>query len=333
MKSPLRRYAHRLHAVAVTAGLLVSVGLATVADSAAAADYPNPGFATGDISVHDPSMVKAQNGTYIVASTGNNLQIRTSTDRITFRLAGSVWPGGAPWTLPFTGGSSSLWAPDISFHNGQYYLYYSASTFGSNHSAIFLATSPTAMPGTWTHRGIVTQTSTSNNYNAIDPNLVVDTSGRWWLTFGSFWSGIKMIRIDPATGMQHTGDRTLYALAQRPLSVEGSVEAPYIVHHGTFYYLFVSFDFCCRGTSSTYRVMVGRSTSITGPYSDRSGVAMTSGGGTEILATHGTIFGPGHEALLPDVDGWLMIYHYYTATGSRLGINRVDWSDGWPRLF
>jgi arabinan endo-1,5-alpha-L-arabinosidase len=298
----------------------------------AAADYPNPRPVTGDVSVHDPAMIRGANGAYIVVSTGNGLPIRTSTDRVAFRRIGSVWPGGAPWTHPFTGGSNTLWAPDISFQNGRYYLYYSASTFGSRNSAIFLATSPTAAPGTWTNLGIVAQTSNANDYNAIDPNLIVDAAGAWWLTFGSFWTGIKMIRIDPATGKQSTTDRTLYSLARRP-NAGGAVEAPFIVRQGGFYYLFVSFDLCCRGTSSTYRVMVGRSTSITGPYTDRAGVALTSGGGTEILAAHGGVVGPGHQAVLRDTDNWLLIYHYYTSVGSRLGINFLDWSDGWPRAF
>src|SRR5262245_29825973 len=110
-----------------------------VASGADAATYPNPGRVTGSIGVHDPSMMKAANGTYLVVSTGNNLPIKTSTDRVAFRDAGVVWPNGAPWTTQYTGGSANLWAPDLSFHNGQYYLYYSASTFGSNRSAIFLA--------------------------------------------------------------------------------------------------------------------------------------------------------------------------------------------------
>ncbi|HEV2783028.1 MAG TPA: arabinan endo-1,5-alpha-L-arabinosidase [Actinophytocola sp.] len=298
----------------------------------AAADYPNPGFVTGDVSVHDPAMVRAADGTYVLVSTGNGLPIRTSTDRVGFRRIGSVWPGGAPWAHPFTGGSNQLWAPDISFHDGRYYLYYSASTFGSRNSAIFLATSPTAMPGSWTNLGIVWQTGNANDYNAIDPNLVVDAAGAWWLTFGSFWTGIKMIRIDPATGKQSGTDRTLYSMARRP-TAGGAIEAPFLVRQGGFYYLFVSFDLCCRGTGSTYRVMVGRSTSITGPYVDRAGVALTNGGGTEILATHGGVVGPGHQAVLPDTGTWLLIYHYYTSAGSRLGINFLDWSDGWPRVF
>jgi arabinan endo-1,5-alpha-L-arabinosidase len=333
MKSPLVRTARRLVAVAASVGFLATLGLVASTTTATAAGYPNPMALVGDITVHDPTIVKTPAGAYIIASTGTNLELRTSADRVNWRRAGVVWPNGAPWTDPFTGGTGVLWAPDISYHNGRYYLYYAASSFGSQNSAIFLATSPTGTAGSWTNLGIVTQTSSANDYNAIDPNLVVDSAGRWWLNFGSFWSGIKMIQIDPATGKQSGTDRRLYSLSQRPASVEGAVEASFIVRRGGFYYLFVSFDFCCRGTNSTYRVMVGRSTSITGPYADRAGVPMMNGGGTEVLATHGTIIGPGHEALIPDHDGWLMAYHYYTPTDSRLGLNHVGWSGGWPRLF
>ncbi len=309
----------------------VAVLAATVAHApAASAEYPYPGTVTGDVAVHDPAMIKA-NGTYFLFSTGNGIEIRTSTDRTAFRRAGSAFPNGAPWAHPFTGGSNTLWAPDVSFHNGRYHLYYSASTFGSRNSAIFLATSTTAQPGSWTNQGVVAQTNNASDHNAIDPNLIVDQSGAWWLTYGSFWTGIKMIRLNPSTGKPLDGTR--YSLAQRLSSAGGAVEAPFIVYRSGYYYLFVSFDYCCRGTSSTYRVMVGRSTSITGPYADRNGVRLTSGGGTEVLATHGNIHGPGHQTLWPDTDGWVMAYHYYTSTGSRLGINLVGWSNGWPTLY
>jgi len=81
--------------------------------------------------------------------------------------------------------------------------------------------------------------------------------------------------------------------------------------------------------------MVGRSTSITGPYVDRAGIPLTSGGGTEILATHGGVTGPGHEALFQDLDACVLAYHYYTssAQGGRLGVNLVDFTDGWPRVI
>ncbi|WP_418276561.1 arabinan endo-1,5-alpha-L-arabinosidase [Isoptericola jiangsuensis] len=206
-------------------------------------------------------------------------------------------------------------------------MYYSASTFGSNRSAIFLATSPSGNPGTWTNRGAVITSSTSNDYNAIDPNLVVDANGGRWLSFGSFWSGIKMIRIDPATGLR--SGTALHSLAGRG---GGAIEAPTIHYREGYYYLYVSFDACCQGASSTYRVMAGRSTSVTGPYVDRAGTAMTAGGGTEILAGHGSIHGPGHQAVLPDADGDVLFYHYYKDDGSpHLGINLLGYdAQGWP---
>ncbi|MFD0745278.1 arabinan endo-1,5-alpha-L-arabinosidase [Phytohabitans flavus] len=254
-------------AVAVLAAVVVMLGGASPVSAAA---YPNPGRVTGDTGTHDPAVVRAPDGRYILAATGNNLSLKTSTDRIAWRNAGAVWPGGAPWTTPYTGGGRNLWAPDISYHNGQYYLYYSASTFGSQRSAIFLATSPTAASGSWTHQGLVIESSNAVNYNAIDPNLVADASGQWWLSFGSFWSGIKLIRLDPSTGRRSTSDTSVRSLASRP-NAGGAVEAPFIQRRGGYYYLWVSFDRCCQGASSTYRVMVGRSTSVTGPYTDRNG--------------------------------------------------------------
>lgn len=317
--------------LAATVATAVVFAAGAVAPSASAATYPNPGPVTGSVGAHDPALVRTPAGTYLLVATGNGLAIKTSPNRVAWTNAGAVWPGGAPWTTTYTGGSRNLWAPDISFHNGQYYLYYSASTFGSNRSAIFLATSPTGASGSWTNRGLVIESSTAVNYNAIDPNLIVDPAGQWWLSFGSFWTGIKLIRLDPATGKRSTVDTVVRSLAQR-FTAAGAVEAPFVYRRGSFYYLFVSFDLCCRGAQSTYRTMVGRSAAVTGPYLDRNGVAMTSGGGTEILASHGSIHGPGHPAVIGDAGQDVLVYHYYTDIGAaRLGINLIGWdAAGWP---
>ncbi|WP_239170486.1 arabinan endo-1,5-alpha-L-arabinosidase [Actinoplanes xinjiangensis] len=292
--------------------------------------YPNPGPVSGATGTHDPTMVKTPGGTYIVAQTGNNIALTTSTDRTAFRAAGAAFPNGAPWTTTYTGGSANLWAPDISYHNGQYYLYYSASTFGSNRSAIFLATSPTGASGTWTNRGLVIASSSSNNYNAIDPNLIVDANGRWWLNFGSFWSGLQQIALNPSTGLR--ADNSIRLIAGRN---GGAIEAPHMFKRGSYYYLWVSFDRCCQGAASTYRIMVGRSTSPNGPFVDRSGKAMNSGGGTQVLAGHGSVHGPGHQAVIADSDADVLVYHYYADNGaSRLGINLLGYdSTGWPFAY
>jgi arabinan endo-1,5-alpha-L-arabinosidase len=313
--------------ILLTTGALATTFVLGTARPSEAAAYPNPGLVTGDVGVHDPAIVKRPTGGYLVAHTGDNIALKTSSDRTAFRNAGVVFPNGAPWTTTYTAGSRNLWAPDISYHDGRYWLYYSASTFGSNRSAIFLATSTSGTSGTWTDQGLVIESRTSDTFNAIDPNLVVDDQGRWWLSFGSFWSGVKMVALNPSTGKR--ADSTIRSIAGRG---GGAIEAPFIFKRGSYYYLYVSFDLCCRGASSTYRIMVGRSTSVTGPYQDRNGVAMTSGGGTEILAGHGSIHGPGHQAVFADTDNDILAYHYYADNGSSLlGINWLGYdSAGWP---
>jgi arabinan endo-1,5-alpha-L-arabinosidase len=310
-------------------------GTATLpAPQAAAAGYPNPGLVTGDTSVHDPSMVRAPDGTYYLFSTHQGIEIRISTDRIHFTRDGSVLPGGATWAGAY-GNDTDVWAPDVSYRNGVYWLYYAVSSFGSNHSAIGLATSTTAKPGSWTDKGLVYASQSTDNFNAIDPALTVDASGRWWLSFGSFWSGIKMIQINPATGKQLASNTTRYSIAERPSP--DAEEASYTYAHGGYYYLFASFDYCCRGTSSTYRIMVGRSTSPAGPYVDESGAPMMNGGGTQILATHGNVIGPGGQSVLHDAGGDLLVYHYYAANLNgtpALGLNLLGWdSAGWPYVM
>ncbi|MCA2221854.1 arabinan endo-1,5-alpha-L-arabinosidase [Nonomuraea aurantiaca] len=318
--------------VSLVTVLVVAMAAAVIAvRPAGAAAYPNPGYVTGSIGVHDPSVVKTSSG-YLLANTGDNIALKTSTDRTAWRDAGVAFPGGASWTLPYTGGGASLWAPDISRHNGKYYMYYAASTFGSRNSVIFLATSATGASGTWANQGLVISTISSSSYNAIDPNLVTDAAGNWWLSFGSFWTGIKLIPLNSSTGLR--SGSALYSIAQRT-GGSTAVEAPFIFRHGSYYYLWVSFDLCCRGASSTYRIMVGRSTSVTGPYVDRNGTAMTSGGGTQVLAGHGGVHGPGHQAVIADSDADVLFYHYYADNGaSLLGINLIGYdSAGWPYVY
>ncbi|AXB48325.1 arabinan endo-1,5-alpha-L-arabinosidase [Amycolatopsis albispora] len=318
----------------MTAAAVLAMAAVAMAPAGAAAPappglvaYPYPGPVTGDVTVHDPSVVKRPGGGYLVAHTGNDIALKSSPDRTAFRHEGSAFPGGAPWTTAYTGGSRNLWAPDLSHHNGRYHLYYSASTFGSNRSAIFLATSTTGAPGSWTNHGLVIESRPSDDFNAIDPHLLVDDQGRWWLSFGSFWSGIKQVALDPATGKR--SDSVVRHLAGRG---GGAIEAPVIFKRGAYYYLFVSFDRCCQGAASTYRIMAGRSASPAGPFTDRNGVPMASGGGTEILAGHGDIHGPGHPAVFADTDHDILAYHYYTNNGTALlGINWLGYdSAGWP---
>ncbi|MFS0704397.1 family 43 glycosylhydrolase [Cellulomonas sp. 179-A 9B4 NHS] len=288
------------------------------------AAYPGPGVVTGATWAHDPTVVKRPDGSYLVATTGRGIPLKTSRDRTAWSDAGAAFPSGTPWTSAHTTGD--LWAPDLSYRDGQYWLYYSASSFGSRNSGIYLATSPSGNAGTWTHRGLVVSTTEASDHNAIDSDLVTDAQGRLWMSYGSFWTGIKMIEIDPATGLRR--GTAIHSLATR----SAGIEAPDILYRDGYYYLFVSFDRCCQGADSTYRIAVGRSSSITGPYVDRAGTRMTSGGGTEILAGRGSVNGPGHSATLRDTDGDVLFYHWYTDAGdARLGINLLGWdAAGWP---
>ncbi|KAG8843245.1 hypothetical protein FRB91_003504 [Serendipita sp. 411] len=305
--------------------------VALALSSVVTAAYPDPIAMSGAYTgVHDPSaLCQRADGLWFLFSTAVGIAIRTSPDRVTWTYAGVVWPNGASWTSPYTGGNNeNLWAPDCTFKNGQFYLYYSASTFGSRNSAIFFARSTTGAQGTWTNDGLVYSTTTSSSYNAIDPNLYIEGSN-WYLVFGSWSAGIGILDLGSSTGKPTTG--TVTKLASRSSSV--GIEAPVIIKNGSYYYLFTSWDTCCAGLSSTYNIRVGRSTSVKGPYVDQAGVGLTSGGGTLVLSTHGSIVGPGGQSVFQTGGVWYLVYHYYTSTGSNLGINRLSFSTGWPVAY
>jgi arabinan endo-1,5-alpha-L-arabinosidase len=188
----------------------------------------------------------------------------------------------------------------------------------------------------WVDEGMVLESVTTDNYNCIDPNLIIDADGVSWLAFGSFWTGIKMRRLDYATGKPSEEDTTLYSLARRTVN-NGSIEAPFIIRKDDFYYLFASFDFCCRGVDSTYFVAVGRSENITGPYVDRDGVAMLEGGGTQVTFPTERWRGPGHNAILQENGVEHIVYHAYDAENQgapTLQIAPLTWgADGWPSIL
>jgi arabinan endo-1,5-alpha-L-arabinosidase len=290
-----------------------------------------------DIGVHDPSMIWDGSRYYLFA-TGGTLSVRSSADGLQWANAGRVFATQPAWIATALGAApASLWAPDISYFAGTFHVYYAGSTFGSQSSVIGLATSPTLDPASpsyrWTDAGKVVQSMRGSTFNAIDPNLAFDVSGTPWLSFGSFWDGIKMRKIDAATGMPAADDPTLYALASRG---GGAIEAPSIIAHGGFYYLFVSFDACCQNVNSTYRTMAGRATAITGPYLDSAGRDMNQSGGDQLLATSGRYIGPGGGTAWKNGDSYQYAFHYYDgqANGaSKLQIRPISFTaDGWIAL-
>ena len=307
-------------------------------------DLAQPALAvlTGDIRTHDPAMTR-EGKTYYVFSTGDenglnegNIQIRKSDDLAYWQLVGTVFETTPAWIVEELGSRPpNLWAPDICYFNGKYQLYYAGSRFGSNNSVIGLATNVTldikSPDYKWVDQGMVIRSRSSDNFNAIDPSVIFDAEGGAWLSFGSFWDGIKMRRLDAETGQLATEDTTLYALASRG---GGPIEAPAIVYHDGYYYLFVSFDFCCRGARSTYRIMVGRATSVTGPYTDRDGKPMSLGGGSLVLAGDDRLVGPGGQSVFVEGDTSRLVYHAYKKAlngMAQLQVRDITWSeDGWP---
>lgn len=310
---------------------------------------------TGDYPfTHDPSIGREGNNYYVFATgrapDGGQFAIRCSDDLTRWKLCGHVFDEIPAWIRAASPKTKELWAPDISFFNGKYHLYYAYSAFGVNTSGIALATNDTLDPKSpsyhWKDEGLVLKSVETDNYNAIDPNIVLDEKGQPWLSFGSFWGGIKMRRIDSASGKLSDSDPTLYSLATRVKPANAApakpglppdwqaIEAPFIVRHEGNYYLFVSFDLCCRGTNSTYRTMVGRSTKVTGPYLDEQGTPMLQGGGTQLLSANQRWLGPGGESLLQRPEGDLMVFHAYDAITGKpaLQISTITWTGGWPRV-
>jgi arabinan endo-1,5-alpha-L-arabinosidase len=296
----------------------------------------------GDISpIHDPVIIR-EGDTYYVFATNRFQQklvpMFCSQDLRQWKFCGHVFEAVPEWALKEVPGARGIWAPDIAYVRGQYRLYYSVSTFGSNHSVIGLITNKTLNPSSpdyaWVDQGKVIGSTREDDWNAIDANLVVDADGNHWLAFGSFWGGIKMRRLDAETGRLSNKDTTLYSLASRRPLQPPAIEAPFIVRRDGYYYLFVSFDMCCRGKESTYKIMVGRSKKITGPYLDKDGKPMMQGGGTLLVEGTAAWRGPGHQAVLLGSKSDLLVFHAYHGTTGRpaLQISTMVWKKGWPRV-
>lgn len=283
--------------------------------------------------VHDPSSVVKCGKQWWYFSTGPGIQSASSPDLQTWTEGPPVFKTFPDWHGELVPGNRGyLWAPDVIHRNGRYWLYYSVSTFGKNTSAIGLVSTPTLDPAdkayAWKDEGVVLRSNRGDDFNAIDPAVIVDADRRLWLTFGSFWSGIQMVELDPATGLRKKDARQTRIAANR------EIEAPAILFHDKTYFLFVNWGLCCKGVKSTYEIRVGRSRKITGPFLDENGDDLAQGGGTVFFKTEGTIIGPGHVGTVeghPD----RFVFHYYdgaAAGAPKLGMRELEWTkNGWPR--
>lgn len=298
------------------------------------------------VMTHDPVMIKEKD-TYYLFATGQGISVMSSKDMKTWKFERPVFDEAPQWAVKLIDGyNGHTWAPDVIYYNGLYHLFYSCSAFGKNTSAIGHATTPTLDSSRpeykWTDHGMVIQSVPNrDSWNAIDPNIIIDENGTPWMNFGSFWDGIKMVRLKKdLSGVENPQEWYSLSRRQRSVTVEGkdagdgAVEAPFIIKHENYYYLFVSFDYCCRGLESDYKVAVGRSKNVTGPYLDKDGNSMETGGGSVIVQGNEDWAGIGHCAVY-NFDGKdYFIAHAYSVKENgtpKLVIRNIAWSrDGWP---
>jgi arabinan endo-1,5-alpha-L-arabinosidase len=293
--------------------------------------------ASRGITTRDPSTIVKCKDEYWVFYTGRGVPSYHSRDLVIWERGPAVFQTAPEWIAKVVPENRNLlyWAPDIIKLGDRYLLYYAVSSFGKMTSAIGLATNPTLDPHDpayhWTDEGFVVRTHDGDGYNAIDPSVFQDRDGSLWMAFGSYWSGIKLIQLDPQTGKQIEQESKLFSLAYNE-----SIEASYLCRHDDYYYLFVNWGSCCQGPKSTYNIRVGRSKSVTGPFLDKAGLDMLHRGGSLFLATtNGPLIGPGHASTLKaqgkdwftsDFEGDVRMDGKAT-----LAIMPLRWNaDGWP---
>jgi arabinan endo-1,5-alpha-L-arabinosidase len=299
-----------------------------------------------NIPVHDPVMIR-QDDTYYIFATGRGISSWSSKDMKSWKKENPVFNLPPEWAVKAVPGfKGHIWAPDIAYFNGVYYLYYSISTFGKNRSCIGLATNKTLDPKSkdylWADHGkVIESVPGRDEWNAIDPNLVLDNDQKPWLTFGSFWNGIKLVKLQDDAKTISTDPQQWFTIASVPPSQPGSdstagngaIEAPFIFKSNNYYYLFASYDYCCRGEKSTYKMRVGRAEKLSGPYLDKAGIPMTKGGGTLLLQGDSDWHGVGHNSVYTFDGTDYLIFHGYDAKDkgrSKLRVKELDWVDGWP---
>jgi arabinan endo-1,5-alpha-L-arabinosidase len=304
--------------------------------------------ATALCPVHDPALAEEGGILYLFSTDAGGLaeppllRMRLSSD------GGASWATGPAifaalpaWAQQAVPAATNIWAPDVAFFGGLWHVYYAVSSFGSSQSVIGMATSSSLAQPSWADAGLVLASNASSGFNAIDPSLFQDPAGSLWLLLGSFWSGIKLLRLD-ASGKVAAGARLL-ALAQRPApdAEEGSCM---VARPGGSTFLFLSWNFCCRGAASTYEVRVGRSLSgPEGPFLDRAGQPLLQGGGSLLLGGgHGWAAGGGQSFLRTQSQGnsssssSVMVLHAYDAASGDPWVQlvRVEWgADGWPSVI
>lgn len=295
---------------------------------------------SGNTFAHDPTMIEAD-GVFYRFWTAPDIPMASSRDLRHWQDGPPVYTAGTPdwfddWIRTVPGQTFNFpWAPDVSYFGGRYHLYSSFSgRFGANYSCITHLTTTDIASGDWEDHGPVICSKAGDGHNAIDADVGFEEDGTPWLSFGSWWDGIKAFKL---TASGERADDELIHLAQTASPNDG-IEAPVLFRRCGYYYLFVSWGLCCPGQGRsvnqlTYRVAVGRSRDIQGPYVDRNGKPMLEGGGTLMVQGNFEFAAAGHSDVLVHED---KVYHFYHAYrrrdgGAELRIVEMPFDkDGWP---
>ena len=293
--------------------------------SAQTAVYRNPII---DKNSPDPTILRADDGSFYLYATENtrNVPIYHSTDLVNWNLIGTAFTDE---TRPKWNAKGMIWAPDINKIGDKYVLYYAKSVWGGEWEAgvgVAVANSP---QGPFTDCGNIIDSRKIGIQNCIDPFYIED-GGRRYLFWGSF-HGIY--------GAELTADGLSLKPDSKPRKVAGSfMEGAYIQRRGGYYYLFGSAGTCCEGAKSTYRVTVGRSKKLFGPYVDKKGQLLLDNHYEVVLQRNERVAGPGHDAeiVTDDAGTDFLIYHGFKTDKPRDGrvvyMDRIDWVDSWPYI-
>ena len=299
-------------------------------------NYINPIFTKEEFA--DPAGIYCEKDNYYyLFATGG--KIMRSKDMVNWTKRTNEFPSIPAWGTNGAG----LWAPDVQYINGQYVMYYSLSTWGDSNPGIGVATAskPT---GPWVDLGELFRSQNIGVNNSIDSMTFVDTDGKVYIVWGSM-RGNYIVELTE-DGLELKGGITearknKIRIAGLDTSLpwdEETYEGSYIIYENGYYYLFLSKGHCCKGLNSTYKVVVGRSKRVTGPYVDHEGRDMKNRGvGKIILDKNENFVGPGHNSLLKDQEGnYYIYYHTYTKEYTEyrvLAMERLQFDEeGWPYI-
>lgn len=300
--------------------------------------YTNPVITFS--SVADPTVIRTDEGFYLYATQTNSywIPIYFSKDLVNWEFKRSAFRKATRPTEDVLPGGGAFWAPEIRYINGKYVLYFSWAKWGDgsiSYTAVATSDSPV---GDFLNAKPLLITDDFGS-NCID-QFYYEEDGKKYMFVGSF-NGIYVTELtDDGLSVKRGADGKPVLKKQ----VCGrAFEGTNIYKKGKYYYLFASINNCCpnNGMDSKYKVVVGRSENLLGPYVDRKGKDMLDNSWELVLEGDGeTFFGPGHNSIIiPDDAGtdW-MIYHSYVkengTVGGRLGmLDRIVWSaDGWPTI-